>query len=76
MENKEPTTIKGYAMKYAPNYGIILTEELYQRYYRRHLRKFGGWGNKFYTAFCILNSIRRDMDLEEQRREARKSGTQ
>ena len=68
MEKKEPTTIKGYVMKYAPNYGIVLSEEQYQRYYRRHLRKFGGWGNKFHTAIGILDSISRD---EEKRRDRR-----
>ena len=76
MDKKEPTTIKGYAMKYAPNYGIILTEELYQRYYRRYYRKFGGWGNKWYAAFGILDSIRRDREMEEQKEEARRVGTQ
>ncbi len=66
MEKKEPTTIKGYAMKYARNFNIQLSEEQYQRYYRSHLRKFGGWGNKFHTALDIVDAIRRDMKREAE----------
>ena len=65
MEKKEPTTIKGYAMKYARSFNLQLSEEQYQRYYRSHLRKFGGWRNKFHTAVDIVNAIRRDQAKAE-----------
>ena len=70
MEKKEPTTIKGYTMKYARNYNIELSEEEYTRYYRQYLRKFGGWGSKFHMAMGIIDAIRRDRQ-EEANKEAR-----
>ena len=57
MENKEPTTIKGHAQRYARSMNLQLSEEKYTRDYRRYVRKFGGGGSKFHMAVGIVDSI-------------------
>lgn len=58
MKKQKPTTIKGHARAYAQNLGIQFSEEEFQRYYKRHLRHFGGGGHKFYMAANIVDAIR------------------
>ncbi|MCB0553826.1 MAG: hypothetical protein KDD02_09770 [Phaeodactylibacter sp.] len=68
MKKQTPSTIKGHARAYAQHQGVQFTEEEFQRYYKRHLRHFGGGGSKFHMAASIVDAIRNN-EREPRRRE-------